>query len=218
MTLELLKEIFYGIIVHVLLYTTSGFISNVFEIHKTNVITAIDYYIPTMLFPFFLFYVSYYILIFIGPYFIGYNDKKKLHRYTTNLTLSSTIGFFIFMLFPTYVDRSSFQADKNSLFYKPLCLLQQIDTHGLALPSFHCLIAWLVFISIRQLKNIGIITKIVFSSLCLGICLSTFFIRQHGFIDFPAAVLLAEMTNACVTKWKLDIRLFDFIAAYKRKS
>lgn len=216
MKLKIIKEIFVGCMIHVTLYCIAVFI-NKFLAHKgMNVITAIDYYIPTLTFPFFMFYISYYVLLFLGPCFVGYKNEKTLNRYTTNLIISTTVGFLIFIFFPTYVDRSCFPIDQNCIFYKPLLLLYKADFNGLALPSFHCLISWLVFIAIRQLRNIYITTKLLFFILCFGICLSTFFIRQHGFIDFPAAVLLAEITNACVTKWKLDILLFNYIENYRK--
>ena len=95
----LLKEVLFDVFFFSFLYELAIWLNLFRKVEWYNVISKVDTYYPIInifLFPYFF----YFIYIFIGPYFIGYKSKELLHKYTTILIVSSTIGFLIFILLP----------------------------------------------------------------------------------------------------------------------
>ena len=198
----LLKEVLFDVFFFSFLYELAIWLNFFRKVELYNVISKVDTYFPTInifLFPYFF----YFIYIFIGPYFIGYKSKELLHKYTTILIVSSTIGFFIFILFPTCVDRSIFKQEIWTIIYS-------FDRHGNACPSFHVLVTWCIWIYFRQLV-ISNKLKITVHILTYLIVFSTVLIRQHGLIDIPVAIVIVELVNFLTKKYSLDIKLFNFV-------
>ena len=111
---SLLRETVFGVIYFSFFYRLS-YIVNFFlgrEFH--NVVTEIDLHYPTIS-VFIVPYFFYFINIFISPYFIGYKNRTLLNRYTIELIISTTIGFLIYLLYPTWVDRSVFSNESYIL-------------------------------------------------------------------------------------------------------
>ena len=190
------KEVIFSVVFFSTIYWVSALIVNVFELNKLNAISFIDHLYPTLTF-FIIPYSFFYIYIFAGPFYIGYKDETILHKYTTNVVVSSIVGFFIFLIVPTYIDRSEFF--NNSFIYNNFRTIGDIlDCKCNAIPSFHSLISWLIYISIRELD---IEKKYKYFSLLISIsiCFATFLIRQHGIIDTIFAITLAELINYITT-------------------
>ena len=198
----LLKEVLFDVFFFSFLYELAIWLNFFRKVELYNVISKVDTYYPIInifLFPYFF----YFIYIFIGPYFIGYKSKELLHKYTTILIMSSTIGFFIFILFPTCVDRSIFKQEIWTIIYS-------FDRHGNACPSFHVLVTWCIWLYFKQLI-ISNKLKIAVHFLTYLIVFSTVLIRQHGLIDIPAAIVIVELVNFLTKKYSLDIKLFNFV-------
>lgn len=178
-----------GILFHTLLYFSSAYIINYFNLQKTNVIFSFDVYIPQLSF-FIIPYCFFYIYIALGPFYVSYCDKKIFYRYFVSFELGSIVGFLFFLIFPTHVVRSSF--DVINIFDQFLLFIHSHDVPGNALPSFHCFVAWLIYVALRNL-NISFKIKYCFFVISFLICISTVFTKQHGFIDIFGGVFLAEI-------------------------
>lgn len=197
-----INEVLFTVAYFGITYCVAGIIVNAFKLDKTNMLIPLDYKYPTSSI-FIIPYCFFYIYIFLGPFFISLKDTDTLHRYTTNLVITSTIGFFIFIIFPTYIDRSGFA--NNSFFYSTFrSICNRLDFNCNAFPSFHSMISWLIYIGIRELniKKRHIYISLLISS---SICISTVLTRQHGILDTLFALLLAELTNLLTSKIPFNV-------------
>ncbi len=196
------KETVFGVCFFSVLYELAIQLNILGERSYLNVITKLDTYYPTINI-FMVPYFFYFLHIFISPYFIGCKDKDLLHRYTTKLVISSTIGFFIFLLIPTCIDRSMFEKDLYSFLYK-------FDRYGNVCPSFHVVVTWVIWINFMQLK---ISHKLMNACriLTYSIVASTVLIRQHSIIDIPVSIMIVEGVSWLTDKYNLETRLFSFL-------
>ena len=178
-----------GIFFHSLLYFFSAYIVNYFELHKINVVCSFDSFIPQISF-FVIPYCFFYIYIVLGPFCIAYYNKKIFYRYFFSFEIGSIIGFLFFIIFPTYVERSSF--DVINIFDQFLLFIHLHDVSGNAFPSFHCFVAWLIYVALR---NCCISSKLKYCFFIISflICISTVFTKQHGYIDVFGGFFLAEI-------------------------
>lgn len=175
---------------------------------------------PTI--PFFIFpYIMYYIYITLGPIYIGQKNETTLHKYTTDVIIITTTCFIIYLIYPTYIDRSGLISNDSLLFTLFTQIREKIDVTCNALPSLHAAISWLIHLRINELN---VHKKYIIISLItsISICLATFIIRQHGIIDTITAVILAELIHYITNNYNLDKKLFQCITkenkAYSYKS
>ena len=205
--LKNIKEILFTVLFIGSLYSLSGLIIKIFQLNKTNTIIHIDHILPTI--PIFIFpYITYYIYIILGPIFIGQKNETTLHKYTTDVIITTTISFITYLIYPTYVDRSEFTSNNSLLFTIFTSIANKLNCDCNAIPSLHASISWLIHLRIREINPqkkyiiISLITSIL-------ICLSTFLIRQHGFIDTIIALILAELIHYTTNNYNLDKKLFQ---------
>ena len=201
---SLLKEVIFCAFSFNFLYHLALFIIKFCDLKLHNVVSKLDLFFPTLtvfVVPYFIFFI----FIFVAPYFIGVKDRLLLHRFTTTLIISATIGSLIFLIYPTYVDRDIFNI-KNKILY----FIHNHDIENNACPSFHVLVTWCIWIHFRQLE-ISKKIKLSVHILTYAIVFSTVLIRQHGLIDIPAAIVIVELVNFLTKKYSLDIKLFNFV-------
>ena len=178
----LLKEVLFDVFFFSFLYRLIPFIIKFCDLKLHNVVSKLDLFFPTLtvfVVPYFIFFI----FIFVAPYFIGVKDRLLLHRFTTNFLISAIIGFLIFLIYPTYVDRDVFNI-KNKILYS----IYKYDVGGNACPSFHVLVAWCIWIHFRQLE-----------------------ISKKIKLSVHAAIVIVELVNFLTKKYSLDIKLFNFV-------
>ena len=201
---SLLKEVFLGFFLFNFLYYFSSFVVELCDLKLHNVVSKLDLFFPTLT----VFIVPYFIFIiffFVASYFMGVKDRLLLHRFTTTLIISATIGSLIFLIYPTYVDHDVFNI-KNGI----LNFIYRNDVGKNACPSFHVLMVWCIWVHFRQLE-ISKKIKLSVHILTYLIVFSTVLIKQHGLIDVPAAIVIVEAVNFLTKKYSLDIKLFNFV-------
>ena len=196
------KEVVLGVCFFSVLYEVAIHLNILCGRRFFNVMSKVDTYYPTIRI-FVLPYFVHFVHIFISPYFIGCKDRDLLHKYTAKLVISSTIGFLIFLLFPTCVDRSMFEKDLYRFIY-------DFDRYGNACPSYHVLVVWAIWINFRQLK-VSDKLKNACRVLTYSIVASTVLLRQHALIDIPVAIMIVEGVSWLTDKYNLDTRLFSFL-------
>ena len=201
---SLLKEVIFCAFSFNFLYHLALFIIKFCDLKLHDVVSKLDLFFPTLtvfVVPYFIFFI----FIFVAPYFIGVKDRLLLHRFTTTLIISATIGSLIFLIYPTYINRDVFNI-KNGI----LNFIYKNDVGKNACPSFHVLVTWCIWIHFKQLV-ISNKLKIAVHFLTYAIVFSTVLIRQHGLIDIPAAIVIVELVNFLTKKYSLDIKLFNFV-------
>ena len=201
---SLLKEVIFCAFSFNFLYHLALFIIKFCDLKLHDVVSKLDLFFPTLtvfVVPYFIFFI----FIFVAPYFIGVKDRLLLHRFTTNLLISATIGSLIFLIYPTYINRDVFNI-KNGI----LNFIYKNDVGKNACPSFHVLVTWCIWIHFKQLPLSNVLLNLC-GVLSYIIIVSTVFIRQHGLIDIPAAIAIVEFVYFFVRKYSLDSKLFNFV-------
>lgn len=137
-----------------------------------------------------LLYVSWYGLIAVSlAWFLLYNVDgfRQLQRYIIIVQLLATAVFVLYpsrqALRPEVFPRENFLTDLMGWIYR-------IDTPTGVFPSLHVAVsvgiaaAWLRERSVRMWIRLGIL------ALCVGICMSVAFVKQHSVLDILGAIPL----------------------------
>lgn len=162
-----------------------------FDIHLIG--TNLDKQIPFI--PSFVyFYVLWYILLIAIPYLLFKYDQKKLKDYSKMYILASIICFIIYVLYPTTINRATFEITSLSTYIVDLIYI--FDTPALnCFPSFHCLncFMWIYYMIIT--KNIPKYIKKAVIVVAILIILSTLFIKQHVIYDVIGALIVVIISQ-----------------------
>ena len=155
----------------------------------TSIHCALDEFIPFCEF-FVVPYVLWYALIaFSLAYFLMYDVEsfKKLQSYIIFLQAGALL---IYILFPSRQDLRPELFSRDNLFTDMVSLLYTVDTNTGVCPSLHCAISMAIASVWRKARSVPRCAKNAVAILCLLICMSTMFIKQHSFLDFLAAIPL----------------------------
>ncbi len=118
---------------------------------------------------------------------------KEFFRFAASLILGMSIAMFICMIYPNGVTlRPDINTVSDSFLGNIIKGLWNTDTSTNVFPSVHCYNSMAVHIGLircqafKKHKVIGALSLI----LCISICLSTMFLKQHSVLDFVGAVIL----------------------------
>ena len=153
-----------------------------------NVTLPIDNNIPYIS-SFVVFYIIWYLLLFLIPIMIYLYDKDRLKEYALVYIICSIISSVIFVLFPTTISRSSYIT--NSFTDILVKFIYEYDTPALnCFPSLHALesMLWIWYVGCNNKFNKYI--RIGVWVTCIGIILSTLFIKQHVIVDIIGSLLV----------------------------
>ena len=153
-------------------------------------------------------YLYAFIVWIMGPGFTSLAGKHHFINYVTGLLLAYFIGFVIFTLFPTALDRQAegalqAVAGSNDIFCKILNQVYTSDGGQFSrnlFPSFHCMLSTYCYLAVRGKEEVSKGVRIYSLVQAILVCLSTVFTKQHYIIDVPAGVLLAVGCNALMMK------------------
>ena len=151
---------------------------------------AIDTFIPFWP-PAVYLYIFWYAATFLGLVLIARDSRSLCFRFAGAELLSKLICFFIFILLPTAMTRSPILG--SSLSERLTALIYASDAPNNLFPSIHCLEAYIGARGIAKTKKLPGWFKIGFYLYALLLCASTVLVKQHVFLDIPAAVLVAEL-------------------------
>ena len=149
-------------------------------------------------------YVLWYgLIVFSLGYFLLCNSDSfnKLQAYIIITQAAALIIYIIFpskqLLRPASFPRDNFLTDIAAFIYS-------VDTNTGVCPSLHCAIS-IAIASVWQKDEAAPRTlKAAITPLCILICLSTVFIKQHSCLDFIAAIPLCLMAEYLVFKCSWD--------------
>ena len=160
-------------------------------------IPVLDDLFPVM--PFFaLPYLLCYLLWIIAPAVASLTKRRNYINYLCGLTLAYLIGFLIFFLMPTYMDRAREglmnHAAGHGIFNWMLNVIYSADGSEKAFnlfPSFHCMISAYCYLGIMNQPEVTKGYRIYTLVFAVIIVLSTLFTKQHYFIDCVGGIALA---------------------------
>ncbi len=197
-----------------IMYWLGPFLSKVFNI--TNHILKIDAiddkipFIPV----FIIIYVFSYIFWFFSHAIVCITSKKNFINYVIGLSLAFLIGFVIFVIFPTYMNRVDegliLYSNGNNVFSKLYKFVYIFDGNERAInlfPSYHCLVSLYCYLGVRKQKKISKVYKVYSFIMTILICLSTLFTKQHYIIDVMGGILLSLLCYIIVDKLNITEKI-----------
>lgn len=113
--------------------------------------------------------------------------------------LGKVIGMIIFIVYPVTMTRP---ADTGTgLFGWMTAAIYAIDRPIRLFPSMHCFLAWIWFRAVLEAEDMSAGVKWFTGVMCVLICASTLFVKQHLFLDVPAGILLCELCIFISDRW-----------------
>lgn len=160
------------------------------DLRVYSVALPLDAYIP--LIPVFLIPYLGCFLHWGATFYLVARDEKCLSRFFAVVFLGAWVCFFIFVFFPTGMERPPVE-DAGALAW----LLKTVYSADEALnlfPSLHCFMSYLCLRSVWKQNDIARWYQFFSLALALLVFASTVFVRQHYMLDIPAGILLVEIT------------------------
>lgn len=182
----------------------------------------LDKFIPLVPYFFVEIYILWFVFVPIGGIVAGRRDKKSWINLMLAWMISVLIGFIIYLLLPSYIDRrnvwgveggdlvSLVQGKKGLSWWIMSIMVNFSDESWCAFPSFHCLCIIFCYLGVARQKNIHISWRISQLLIAILVCLSTVFVKQHYIIDFLMSLALCLITYMIVCS-------FDVGAAILKK-
>ena len=146
-------------------------------------------------------YISWYAMLFIIPYIFYKKNVNSFNKYYIVILLCITLVSFIYMFYPTTINRADILL--SGISGKLVNLIYKIDTPVLnCFPSMHCLVSFVfIYISLGD-KNIYKYLRIFIVLWSVLVILSTLFIKQHVLVDVISAFVLSILVYKLVGKIK----------------
>ena len=146
-------------------------------------------------------YISWYAMLFIIPYIFYKKNVNSFNKYYIVILLCITLVSFIYMFYPTTINRADILL--SGISGKLVNLIYKIDTPVLnCFPSMHCLVSFVfIYISLCD-KNISKYLRIFIVLWSVLVILSTLFIKQHVLVDVISAFVLSILVYKLVGKIK----------------
>lgn len=215
-------KIIYGLIVGLLcfgLQTLTYNIANLLIVSfniKTFVpkIESIDDYIPFITI-FVLPYIWSYVYWVLGPMAASVVDFKHFLNIVLGYLITNVLGFVIFLVYPTYIDRVAegvYGRAQNDFFDWLLSIVYDWDGKNIGrclFPSMHCMNTTICLFATFRKKEIPLWYRIYQFIMAILIYLSTMFIKQHYFLDMVFGVLIAIIVWIIINKFNLGYKLFN---------
>ena len=140
-------------------------------------------------------YMLWFVYLAISCFFMGYKAANiEFIRFALSLIIGTSICFIICMIYPNGL---TLRPDNlpDDIFGKLIGIIYASDTPTNVFPSIHVYSSIVVDIAIRKcsyLKEHKAVKSASFI-LCMLICLSTVFIKQHSVTDVAGAIILTAI-------------------------
>ncbi len=177
-------------IIHMTPYILAQQIVTMFNLSTHNLTTALDNRIPFVP-PFIIVYLGCF-LFWIVEFLNSAKNKEVYSKFLIASLFGGVVCFICFVFFPVEMSRPEIIG--TDVFSFLIRLAYGIDRPINLLPSMHCFASWLCFIMTRSQKSSSKMHIIFSFVICVLICLSTLFVKQHIVLDVFAGILLAEIS------------------------
>lgn len=134
-------------------------------------------------------------------------ERGNFLKFAIALTGGMTMSMFIFMIYPSQVTMRPTIDAATSIFGDAVLRLYLIDTSTNVFPSIHVynsIVACVALEKNRYFHRFKML-RVLNYVLCISICLSTMFLKQHSFLDVVAGIVLYLIFYLVlyVPKWKI---------------
>lgn len=149
-------------------------------------------------------YLLWFLYVAVSLVFLFFQTKHldDFYRCTATLLLGMTTCLFIYTIFPNAQTMRPTEFSRDNIFTQIITVLYQADTDTNVCPSIHVYNSIAIHVGLTnsyRLKNKRG-WKLASFVLCVLICLSTMFLKQHSFIDAVCALLLYTVYYAVIYK------------------
>lgn len=138
----------------------------------------------------------------VGTYIYHSHESRELcYRMTNSDLIAKLIVMVIFIIYPTIMTRPEIAELGDGPFAWLTGLIYTMDKPISLFPSIHCLESWMCFRTALMMKkkHYGYISaQLIFTLLVFA---SVVLVKQHFFVDIPAAILVAEIGLFAYKKW-----------------
>ena len=153
-------------------------------------VAAVDASIPFL--PIFVFfYLGAFVQWLVCYLRLAQEDSEITYRLCAAHILSLVVCIACFFALPLAIERPSVEGAGLLMFL--MRMVYRFDPPNRIFPSLHCLVSYFCTrraLALDSVSTAGKVWSVVFT---FGVCLSTFFIKQHYVLDAVAGVVLAEL-------------------------
>ena len=131
----------------------------------------------------------------------SHESRELCYRMTNSDLIAKLIVMVIFIVYPTIIVRPEIAELGDGPFAWLTGLIYTMDKPISLFPSIHCLESWMCFRTALMMKkkHYGYISaQLIFT---LMVFASVVLVKQHFFVDIPAAILVAEIGLFAYKKW-----------------
>lgn len=163
------------------------------DVPFTYIHCAIDDYIPFceyFIIPYLLWFV--YVFATLALLFFDLKHLENYYQTIATLIIGMTASLLIYTLFPNAQSMRPTQFTHDNIFTQVISMLYATDTDTNVLPSIHVFNSLAIHAGLCRHATIHKqkIWRNGSFVLCLLICMSTLFLKQHSFLDVAAAIVL----------------------------
>lgn len=160
-------------------------------------------------------YLFWYVYIFFGFLYLGFNSTKDFYRLYLFLFIGMSIACIIYMVYPNGQHLRP-HIVQNDFFSNVIKRIYAYDTPTDVFPSIHVINTIGVFTALYNCEKLK--DKHLFQGLSLTvtvlICISTLFIKQHSFDDVLGAIVISTFLYFLI--YKIMPKLFG-LSFFRRK-
>ena len=153
---------------------------------------------------FVVFYVLWYFMIIGSIVWLGLYRRESFRSFLLFMTACQLLGMLIFLLYPNKQLLRPEIMPRDNAFADLVLLIHSVDTNTNVCPSMH--VAYSVAMSSvwSKERSVPLSARGVIAFLCLMVCLSTVFIKQHSVIDGVVALIICIPVELVIYRgfWK----------------
>lgn len=137
-------------------------------------------------------YVLWYPFLGAVSLYLFFKDDKGFCRYMWSLILGLSFCLAFYIVFPNGQDLRPTHFERSNIFTAFVARLYSVDSNLNVLPSMHVYGTVAPTLALLMNKGAGkkLWVRITSILICVGICLSTVFMKQHSVLDLFAGALL----------------------------
>lgn len=136
-------------------------------------------------------YLIWFAAIFLTIVYTLLYDVKSFEMFMKFIIITYSVAIIIYIIFPNAQGLRPAEFQRDNIFTRFMKDFYEFDTNTNVCPSIHVLGAIGCMFASWYTKHFkSIVYKIISAVICVSICLSTVFLKQHSILDvFPAIVI-----------------------------
>ena len=146
-------------------------------------------------------YISWFFYILFACLFILYKGSdSEFFKLAMSLVIGMSLSMAICMIYPSGLNLRPDVFPRHNIFSALVAIIYSSDTPTNVFPSVHVFNSLAIHISLSKLKVLENYKWVKNCSLvlCILICLSTVFIRQHSILDVTAAIIMMTVLYTAI--------------------